>query len=72
MICQALKTYDGAVVFPFAEAMAVALPLCRRAKGAGLGGAVSAERGTEPLKDADLKPCAARAGLVRKAGGAAD
>lgn len=54
------------------EAMALALPLYPHAKGAALGEAVFADPGTEPLKDADLKPFAALAGLVRKADGAAD
>lgn len=48
------------------EELALALPLYPRAKGAELGEAVFAPPGAEPLRDADLKPFAALASLVRK------
>ena len=48
------------------EALALALPLYPRAPGAELGEAVFAAPGTTPIKDDDLKPFAALAGLVRK------
>jgi len=53
-----------------AEALALALPLYPRAKGAKLGQAVFAPEGTEPLRDADLKPFAGLAGLAEKLGSA--
>lgn len=49
-----------------AEALALALPLYPRAPGAELGEAVFAAPGTAPLRDADLKPFAALAGLAGK------
>ena len=48
------------------EALALALPLYPRAPGAALGEAIFAAPGTTPIKDDDLKPFAALAGLVRK------
>ena len=48
------------------EALALALPLYPRAPGAALGEAVFAAPGTTPIKDDDLKPFAALAGLVQK------
>lgn len=47
-----------------AEALALALPLYPRAKGAELGEAVFAAPGTKPLAEADLKPFAGLAGLA--------
>ena len=54
------------------EALTLALPLYPRAKGASLGEAVFAPPGTEPLRDADLRPFAGLAALVRKPPDAAD
>jgi uncharacterized metal-binding protein YceD (DUF177 family) len=48
------------------EALALALPLYPRAPGAELGEAVFAPPGAEPLHDADLRPFAGLAALVRK------
>ena len=48
------------------EALALALPLYPRAPGAELGEAVFAAPGEAPIRDADLRPFAALAGLVRK------
>lgn len=48
------------------EALTLALPLYPRAKGATLGEAVFAPPGAEPLRDADLRPFAGLAALVRK------
>jgi uncharacterized metal-binding protein YceD (DUF177 family) len=53
-----------------AEALALALPPYPRAPGAELGEAVFAGPGVAPLREADLKPFAALAGLVRKDGDA--
>lgn len=47
-----------------AEALALALPLYPRAKGAELGEAVFAAPGTQPLAAADLKPFAGLAALA--------
>jgi uncharacterized metal-binding protein YceD (DUF177 family) len=49
------------------EALSLALPLYPRAPGAELGEAVFAPPGAEPLRDADLRPFAGLAALVRKA-----
>lgn len=49
-----------------AEALALALPLYPRAKGAELGEAVFAAPGTKPLQEADLKPFAGLAALADK------
>jgi uncharacterized metal-binding protein YceD (DUF177 family) len=48
------------------EALALALPLYPRAPGAELGEAVFAAPGAAPIRDADLRPFAALASLVRK------
>lgn len=48
------------------EALALALPLYPRAPGVELGEAVFTEPGREPLREGDLKPFAALAGLVLK------
>jgi len=48
------------------EALALALPLYPRAAGAQLGEAVFTEPGLAPLREGDLKPFAALAGLVIK------
>jgi uncharacterized metal-binding protein YceD (DUF177 family) len=48
------------------EALALALPLYPRAPGAELGEAVFTEPGQQPLREGDLKPFAALAGLVAK------
>ena len=48
------------------EALALALPLYPRASGVELGEAVFTEPGREPLREGDLKPFAALAGLVLK------
>ncbi|MFZ1470228.1 MAG: DUF177 domain-containing protein [Paracoccaceae bacterium] len=48
------------------EALALALPLYPRAPGAALGEAVFAAPETQPLTDADLRPFAGLAALVRK------
>ena len=48
------------------EALTLALPLYPRAKGASLGEAVFSPPGTEPLRDADLRPFSGLAALVRK------
>lgn len=47
------------------EALALALPLYPRAPGAALGEAVYAEPGAAPLREADLKPFAALAGMMK-------
>lgn len=47
------------------EALALALPLYPRAPGAALGEAVFAAPGAEPLRDADLRPFAGLAGLIK-------
>lgn len=47
------------------EALALALPEYPRAPGAELGEAVFAEPGTAPLRDGDLNPFAALAGLIK-------
>lgn len=47
------------------EALAVALPQYPRAPGAELGEAVYAEPGTRALRDADLRPFAGLAGLLK-------
>jgi uncharacterized metal-binding protein YceD (DUF177 family) len=52
------------------EALALALPLYPRAPGAELGEAVFAGPGTEPLREADLRPFAGLAALVGKTKGA--
>ena len=49
------------------EALALSLPLYPRAAGVELGEAVFTEPGLEPLREGDLKPFAALAGLVLKA-----
>ncbi len=49
------------------EALALALPLYPRAPGVELGEAVFTEPGLAPLREGDLKPFAALAGLVLKA-----
>jgi uncharacterized metal-binding protein YceD (DUF177 family) len=49
------------------EALALALPLYPRAAGVELGEAVFTEPGLAPLREGDLKPFAALAGLVLKA-----
>jgi uncharacterized metal-binding protein YceD (DUF177 family) len=54
-----------------AEALALALPLYPRAKGAELGEAVYAGDGLDPLKDSDLKPFAGLAGLADRLSGQA-
>ena len=51
------------------EALALALPMYPRAPGVELGEAVFAPPGTEPLREADLRPFAGLAGLVAKAQG---
>lgn len=51
------------------EALALALPLYPRAPGVELGEAVFTEPGAAPLREGDLKPFAALAGLVAKARG---
>lgn len=51
-----------------AEALALALPDYPRAEGAELGEAVYAEDGVAPLRDADLNPFAALAGLLKREG----
>lgn len=48
------------------EALALALPIYPRAPGVELGEAVFAEPGLTPLREGDLKPFAALAGLVVK------
>lgn len=48
------------------EALALALPLYPRARGAEFGEAVFAAPGVEPLKSEDLRPFAGLAGLVDK------
>ena len=48
-------------------ALALALPLYPRAAGVELGEAVFTEPGLAPLREGDLKPFAALAGLVLKA-----
>jgi uncharacterized metal-binding protein YceD (DUF177 family) len=48
------------------EALALALPLYPRAPGVELGEAVFTEPGKAPLREGDLKPFAALAGLVLK------
>ena len=48
------------------EALALALPLYPRSAGAELGEAVFTEPGLAPLREGDLKPFAALAGLVIK------
>lgn len=48
------------------EALALALPLYPRAKGAEFGEAVFAAPGIEPLKSDDLKPFAGLAGLAER------
>lgn len=48
------------------EALALALPLYPRAKGAELGEAVFAAPGVAPLKSDDLKPFAGLAGLAER------
>ena len=48
------------------EALTLALPLYPRAPGASLQTTVFAPPGTEPLRDADLRPFAGLAALVRK------
>ncbi|MGY9047152.1 MAG: YceD family protein [Rhodobacterales bacterium] len=48
------------------ESLALALPMYPRAEGAELGEAVFTEDGTEPIRDADLKPFAGLAGLRDK------
>lgn len=48
------------------EALALALPLYPRAPGVELGEAVFTEPGLAPLREGDLKPFAALAGLVLK------
>ncbi len=48
------------------EALALALPLYPRAPGVELGEAVFTEPGLKPLREGDLKPFAALAGLVLK------
>lgn len=48
------------------EALALALPLYPRARGAEFGEAVFAAPGVEPLKSADLKPFAGLAALAEK------
>jgi uncharacterized metal-binding protein YceD (DUF177 family) len=52
-----------------AEALALALPPFPRAPGAALGEAVFAAPGVAPLRDADLSPFAALAGLVPRKDG---
>ena len=49
------------------EALALALPLYPRAAGVELGEAVFTEPGLAPLREGDLKPFTALAGLVLKA-----
>lgn len=49
------------------EALALALPLYPRAAGAELGEAVFAEPGAAPLREADLKPFAALAKMMKPA-----
>lgn len=51
-----------------AEALALALPDYPRAPGAELGEAVYSEEGVAPLRDADLNPFAALAGLLKPEG----
>jgi uncharacterized metal-binding protein YceD (DUF177 family) len=61
----------GAVIDPgvvMREALALALPLYPRAAGAGLGEAVFAPPGAEPLRDGDLRPLAGLAALRDKLG----
>ena len=48
------------------EALALALPMYPRAPGVELGEAVFTEPGLAPLREGDLKPFAALAGLVLK------
>lgn len=48
------------------EALVLALPLYPRAPGVQLGEAVFTEPGLQPLREGDLKPFAALAGLVLK------
>jgi uncharacterized metal-binding protein YceD (DUF177 family) len=52
-----------------AEALALALPLYPRAKGAELGETFHAARGVDPLKDSDLKPFSGLAGLADRLSG---
>lgn len=59
----------GAVMI---EALALALPLYPRAEGAELGDAAFTAPGTEPLRDADLRPFAGLAGLKAKLGGGSE
>ena len=49
------------------EALALALPLYPRAEGVELGAVSVAPPGSEPLREADLKPFAGLAGLIDKA-----
>lgn len=51
------------------EALALALPLYPRAKGAELGELVVAPPGAEPIREADLKPFASLAALKDKLSG---
>lgn len=55
------EAIDGGAVA--VEALALALPLYPRAPGAGLGEAVFAPPGVEPLRDTDLRPFAGLAAL---------
>jgi uncharacterized metal-binding protein YceD (DUF177 family) len=54
------------------EALELALPLYPRAPGVSLGEAVFAGPGTEPLRDADLKPFAGLAALKDRLPGKGD
>lgn len=51
------------------EALSLALPLYPRAPGVELGEAVFAEPGAAPLRDADLRPFAGLAGLLKPEAG---
>ena len=59
------EVIDAAAVV--VEALSLALPLYPRAAGVELGEAVFTEPGLAPLREGDLKPFAALAGLVLKA-----
>ena len=55
-----------------AEALALALPLYPRAKGAELGAVVHAASGIAPITDADMRPFAGLAALAGKLAGPPD
>lgn len=54
------------------EALVLALPMYPRAPGVELGDVSATPPGAEPLREADLKPFAALAGLKDKLGGASE